>query len=68
MLKELGVKPTKQLAQDLVDTALDETTARNIQERGEESGQVEVSGRKISGRFAKIEAVEMQDPTHEQLK
>jgi DNA recombination protein RmuC len=46
-LKELGVKPTKQLPQNLIDTALDEPPADN--------------SRKISEQFAKIEAVEMQE-------
>lgn len=47
MLKELGVKPAKQLPQNLIDSALDEPPADN--------------SRKISERFAKIEAVEMQE-------
>jgi len=38
VLKKLGVKPAKQLPQNLIDSALDETTAHNIQEPNEKSG------------------------------
>ena len=61
MLKELGVKPAKQLPQELIDSALDESSADNIRKANEEAGQVEISSRKISDHFAKIEAVEMQE-------
>jgi DNA recombination protein RmuC len=57
MLKGLGVRPTKQLPQNLIDSALDEPSADNIHE----AKQVEISSRKISDHFAKIEAVEMQE-------
>jgi DNA recombination protein RmuC len=60
-LKGLGVKPTKQLPQNLIDSALDEQPADNIRKANEEAGQVEISSRKISDHFAKIEAVEMQE-------
>jgi DNA recombination protein RmuC len=61
MLKGLGVKPTKQLPQNLIDSALEEPPANNIRKANEEAGQVEISSRKISDHFAKIEAVEMQE-------
>ena len=61
MLKELGVKPAKKLPQELIDSALDESSADNIRKANEEAGQVEISSRKISDHFAKIEAVEMQE-------
>ena len=35
--------------------------ADNIRKANEEAGQVEISSRKISDHFAKIEAVEMQE-------
>jgi len=37
--------------------------ADNIRKANEEAGQVEISSRKISDHFAKIEAVEMQEDT-----
>jgi DNA recombination protein RmuC len=61
MLKELGVKPAKQLPQNLIDSALDRPLDDNIRKANEEAGQVEISSRKISDHFAKIEAVEMQE-------
>ena len=61
MLKGLGVKPTKQLPQNLIDSALDEPSVNSIRKANEEAGQVEISSRKISDHFAKIEAVEMQE-------
>jgi DNA recombination protein RmuC len=61
MLKELGVKPAKQLPQNLIDSALDRPLDDNIRKSNEEAGQVEISSRKISDHFAKIEAVEMQE-------
>lgn len=60
-LKELGVKPTKQLPQNLIDAALGEPLADNIRKANEGAGQVEISSRKISDHFAKTEAVEMQE-------
>ncbi|HEU0219767.1 MAG TPA: DNA recombination protein RmuC [Gallionella sp.] len=38
MLKELGVKPTKQLPQKLVDSALDKSLSDNIRKTDEETG------------------------------
>jgi DNA recombination protein RmuC len=38
--------------------------ADNIRKANEEAGQVEISSRKISDHFAKIEAVEMQEDTN----
>lgn len=57
MLKELGVKPTKHLPQKLIDSALDEPPADNLHN----TKQVEISNRKTSEQFVKIEAVEMQE-------
>jgi DNA recombination protein RmuC len=69
MLKELGVKPTKQLPQNMVDSALDEANAHNIHKAGDKSGQVEFSSRNISEQFAKIEAEEMrEDSSHDRLR
>jgi DNA recombination protein RmuC len=65
MLKGLGVKPAKQLPQNLIDSALDEPPADNIRKANEEAGQVEIFSRKISDHFAKIEAVEMQEDINE---
>jgi DNA recombination protein RmuC len=42
MLKGLGVKPTKQLPQNLIDSALDEPPANNIRKANDEAGQVEM--------------------------
>jgi DNA anti-recombination protein RmuC len=68
-LKDLGVKPTKQLPQNLMDASLDEMNVRNIQDPSGEPGQMEISSRKISGHSAEIETVGMQkDATHDQLK
>jgi DNA recombination protein RmuC len=68
-LKDLGVKPTKQLPQNLMDASLDEVTVHNIQDPGGEPGQMVISSHKNSGHSAKIEAVGMQeDFTHDQLK
>ena len=61
MLKGLGVKPTKQLPRHLIDSALDEPPANIVRTAKETAGQVEISSRKISEQFAKIEAVEMQE-------
>ena len=61
MLKGLGVKPTKQLPRHLIDSALDEPPANIVRTAKEAAGQVEISSRKISEQFAKIEAVEMQE-------
>jgi DNA recombination protein RmuC len=61
MLKGLGVKPTKQLPQNLIDSALDEPPANIVRTAKETAGQVGISSRKISEQFAKIEAVEMQE-------
>jgi DNA recombination protein RmuC len=61
MLKELGVKPTKQLPQDLTDSSLDKEAARNIQETGEKSGQVGISSRKLSDHLARTEKVGVQE-------
>jgi DNA recombination protein RmuC len=63
MLKGLGVKPTKQLPQNLIDSALEEPSANNISKNNEEAGQVEISSRKISDHFSRIETVEMQEDT-----
>jgi len=69
MLKELGVKPAKQLPQNLIDSALDVRPADNIREADVGAGQVEISSRKISDHFAKIEAVEMkEDPGRDKLQ
>jgi DNA recombination protein RmuC len=69
MLKGLGVKPTKQLPQNLIDSALDEPTAVNIRKANDQAGEVEISSRKVSEQFAKIEAVEMQeDSTQDKLQ
>ncbi len=55
-LKELGVKPTKQLPQNLVDSALHETHTHK-----KEAGPLEISSHEISDHFAKIEAAEMRE-------
>lgn len=69
MLKELGVKPTKQLPQNLTDSPLGEMTARNVSGPSEKSGQKEISSRMISDHSARNEAVEMHEDTiHDQLK
>lgn len=59
MLKELGVKPAKQLPQNLINSSLEEPHADNLHK----TKLVEISNHKISEHFAKIEAVEMQDDT-----
>jgi DNA recombination protein RmuC len=64
-LKELGVKPTKQLPQNLIDSALDEPSAVSILKTNEEAGQAGIFNRKISDRIAKIEAVEMHDESNQ---
>jgi hypothetical protein len=61
MLKGLGVKPTKQLPQNLIDSALDEPSANNIRNANEDAGQAVNSSRKISDRIAKIDALEMRE-------
>lgn len=69
MLKELGVKPTKHLPQNLVDSAVDEAPADIVRKADEKAGQMGISSRKISEKFAKIEAVEMyEDSSQDQLK
>ena len=56
MLKELGVKPAKQLPQNLIDSSLDDLPADNSRN----SKQIENSSHKISEQSDKIEAVEMR--------
>ncbi|HYR05910.1 MAG TPA: hypothetical protein VEP71_04435, partial [Gallionella sp.] len=59
MLKDLGVKPTKQLSQNLIDSAQGETSADSIRKVNKEASQAEISSRKISDHFARIESVEL---------
>jgi DNA recombination protein RmuC len=69
MLKGLGVKPSKQLPQNLIDSALDEPPANNIRKANDEAGQVGIPSRKNSDHFAKIEAVEMhEDSSQDKLQ
>lgn len=71
MLKDLGVKPTKQLSQNLIDTVLDELFADRICKANEEAEQVGIPSRKIGEHFAKMEAagiLEEPDPDKEKLE
>ncbi|MGA9665270.1 MAG: DNA recombination protein RmuC [Gallionella sp.] len=65
MLKELGIKPTKHLPQNLTDMPSDETPARNIRDSSDKSGQTGNSSRQISDQFAKIESAGMQDDSNQ---
>lgn len=61
MLKELGVKPAKQLPQKLIDTALDEPLADKLRNANDDAGQAGIAGHKISDHSARGEAAEMQE-------
>jgi DNA recombination protein RmuC len=64
-LKELGVKPAKQLPQNLIDSALDEPSVASILKANEEAERAGIFNSKISDRIAKIEAVEMHDESNQ---
>ncbi len=51
MLKGLGVKSTKQLPQNLIDSALDESAAGDMRKTNEEAGQVEFQDAKSAGNL-----------------
>jgi DNA recombination protein RmuC len=51
MLKGLGVKSTKQLPQNLIDSALDESAAGDMRKSNEQSGRVELQDAKSAGNL-----------------
>jgi DNA recombination protein RmuC len=51
ILKELGVKPTKQLPQNLIDSALDELPTNNIRKANDEAGQVKMQKLPYTGEI-----------------